>query len=183
MDYDAPARTVSVRDNGIGMTREEVVRQLGTIARSGTGEFLTQLNGEQRKDANLIGQFGVGFYSAFIVADRVVVTSLGAGLPAAEGVYWESDGQGEFSVENQEQDQRGTRVTLHLREDAAEFADEFRLRDLIRKYSDHIGFPVVMTVHPEAGRSGKKRPTLPKPSGPAPGLRSATRSIWISIGT
>lgn len=151
VDYDAPARTVSVRDNGIGMTREEVVRQLGTIARSGTGEFLTQLNGEQRKDANLIGQFGVGFYSAFIVADRVVVTSLGAGLPAAEGVYWESDGQGEFSVENQEQDQRGTRVTLHLREDAAEFADEFRLRDLIRKYSDHIGFPVVMTVHPEAG--------------------------------
>ena len=153
VEYDATAKTVSVEDNGIGMTREEVVRQLGTIARSGTGDFLSQLGGEQRKDANLIGQFGVGFYSAFIVADRVVVETRRAGLPDAEGVRWESDGQGEFSVESMERAGRGTRVTLHLREDAAEYADEFRLRNLIRKYSDHIAFPVVMTTLPEGGEA------------------------------
>lgn len=151
VEYDETARTVSVQDNGIGMTRDEVIRQLGTIARSGTGEFVTQLSGEQRKDANLIGQFGVGFYSAFIVADRVVVETRRAGAPEAEGVRWESDGQGEFSVEALERAARGTRVTLHLREDAAEYADEFRLRTLIRKYSDHIAFPVVMTTTPEEG--------------------------------
>jgi len=133
VEYDAKAKTVSVEDNGIGMTRDEVIRQLGTIARSGTGDFLNQLGGDQRKDANLIGQFGVGFYSAFIVADRVVVETRRAGLPEAEGVRWESDGQGEFSVEALERAGRGTRVTLHLREDAEEFADEFRLRNLIRK--------------------------------------------------
>jgi molecular chaperone HtpG len=153
VEYDAKATTVSVEDNGIGMTRDEVIRQLGTIARSGTGDFLNQLGGEQRKDANLIGQFGVGFYSAFIVADRVVVETRRAGLPEAEGVRWESDGQGEFSVEALERAGRGTRVTLHLREDAAEFADEFRLRNLIRKYSDHIAFPVVMTTRPEKGEA------------------------------
>jgi molecular chaperone HtpG len=153
VEYDAAARTVTVIDNGIGMTREEVVRQLGTIARSGTGDFVSQLSGEQKKDANLIGQFGVGFYSAFIVADRVVVETRRAGAPATEGVHWESDGQGEFTVETIERAERGTRVTLHLREDAAEFADEFRLRTLIRKYSDHIAFPVVMTTRPEEGEA------------------------------
>ncbi|MEO8224105.1 MAG: molecular chaperone HtpG [Gammaproteobacteria bacterium] len=146
VEFDPAARTVSVIDNGIGMTRDEVIRQLGTIARSGTGEFVTQLSGEQKKDANLIGQFGVGFYSAFIVADRVVVDTRRAGAPASDGVRWESDGQGEFSVEASERPERGTRVTLHLREDAAEFADEFRLRSLIRKYSDHIAFPVIMAT-------------------------------------
>ena len=151
VEYDVAARTVSVIDNGIGMTREDVVRQLGTIARSGTGDFLSQLSGEQRKDANFIGQFGVGFYSAFIVADRVVVETRRAGAPVTDGVHWESDGQGEFSVETIERAERGTRVTLHLREDAAEFADEFRLRTLIRKYSDHIAFPVIMTTRPEEG--------------------------------
>jgi molecular chaperone HtpG len=151
VEYDVAARTVSVIDNGIGMSREDVVRQLGTIARSGTGDFVTQLSGEQKKDANLIGQFGVGFYSAFIVADRVVVETRRAGAPATDGVHWESDGQGEFSVETIERAERGTRVTLHLREDAAEFADEVRLRALIRKYSDHIAFPVVMTTRPEEG--------------------------------
>jgi len=153
VEYDAAARTVSVEDNGIGMTREEVIRQLGTIARSGTGDFITQLSGEQRKDANLIGQFGVGFYSAFIVADRVVVETRRAGLPESEGVRWESDGQGEFSVEALKRPGRGTRVTLHLREDASEYADEFRLRTLIRKYSDHIAFPVVMATRPEEGEA------------------------------
>ncbi|MEQ1802721.1 MAG: molecular chaperone HtpG [Gammaproteobacteria bacterium] len=153
VEYDAGAKTVSVIDNGIGMNRDDVIRQLGTIARSGTGEFITQLSGEQKKDANLIGQFGVGFYSAFIVADRVVVETRRAGAPASDGVHWESDGQGEFSVENIERAERGTRVTLHLREDAAEYADEFRLRTLIRKYSDHIAFPVVMTASREGGET------------------------------
>ncbi|MEO8445345.1 MAG: molecular chaperone HtpG [Gammaproteobacteria bacterium] len=151
VEFDPAARTVSVIDNGIGMTRDEVIRQLGTIARSGTGEFITQLSGEQKKDANLIGQFGVGFYSAFIVADRVVVETRRADAPVSEGVRWESDGQGEFSVEASERPERGTRVTLHLREDAAEFADELRLRTLIRKYSDHIAFPVVMATTAEGG--------------------------------
>jgi len=153
VEYDTAAKTVSVVDNGIGMTREEVIRQLGTIARSGTGEFISQLSGEQKKDANLIGQFGVGFYSAFIVADRVVVETRRAGAAPSEGVHWESDGQGEYSVENLERPERGTRVTLHLREDAAEYADEFRLRTLIRKYSDHIAFPVVMTSTAEEGEA------------------------------
>jgi molecular chaperone HtpG len=126
------------------MSREDAIRQLGTIARSGTGDFLSKMTGEQRRDANLIGQFGVGFYSAFIVADRVEVLTRRAGAPDSEGVCWESDGQGEFSIESVDRPQRGTRVTLHLREDAAEFADEHRLRALIRKYSDHIAFPVLM---------------------------------------
>jgi molecular chaperone HtpG len=142
--FDTEARTVSIEDNGIGMSREDAIRQLGTIARSGTGEFLSKMTGEQRRDANLIGQFGVGFYSAFIVADRVEVLTRRAGAPASEGVRWESDGQGEFVIETIDRPERGTRVTLHLREDAAEFADEHRLRALIRKYSDHIAFPVLM---------------------------------------
>ena len=144
IEFDTEARTVSIEDNGIGMSREEAIRQLGTIARSGTGDFLSKMTGEQRRDANLIGQFGVGFYSAFIVADRVEVLTRRAGTPDSEGVRWESDGQGEFSIETIDRPQRGTRVTLHLREDAAEFADEFRLRALIRKYSEHIAFPVLM---------------------------------------
>jgi len=151
LSFDAAARTLTVADNGIGMSREEAVRQLGTIARSGTAEFLARLGEGQRKDANLIGQFGVGFYSSFIVADRVEVISRRAGLPAAEGVRWISDGQGEFTVETVDCPQRGTRVTLQLREDAAEFADEFRLRELIRKYSDHIAFPVRLDTGQEGG--------------------------------
>ena len=164
VEYDAAAKTVSVIDNGIGMSREQVVSQLGTIARSGTGEFLDQLSGEQRKDANLIGQFGVGFYSAFIVADRVTVHTRRAGAPAGEGVHWESNGQGEYSVETIERADRGTQVTLHLREDAAEFADEFRLRSLIRKYSDHIAFPVVMATgdKEESANSAKALWTRPR---------------------
>ena len=153
IEFDADGKTVSVIDNGIGMTRDQVIQQLGTIAKSGTGEFIANLSGEQKKDANLIGQFGVGFYSAFIVADRVVVETRRAGAPATDGVRWESDGKGEYSVEQVERPERGTRVTLHLREDAAEFADEFRLRNLIRKYSDHIAFPVLM-----ATRGGEGEP-------------------------
>ncbi len=134
--------TLSVIDNGIGMSRDELVDNLGTIARSGTAEFLKQMTGDEQHDAKLIGQFGVGFYSSFIVADKVTVESRRAGLPADEAVRWESDGQGEFSVESFERDERGTRVTLHLKQDEKEFAEALRIESLIRKYSDHIGFPV-----------------------------------------
>jgi len=144
IEADPEAGTLSVTDNGIGMSRDEVVQQLGTIAKSGTAEFIRRMSSEERADANLIGQFGVGFYSAFTVADRVEVLTRRAGLSAAEGVRWESAGEGEFTIENIERAERGTRVTLHLREDAREFAEDLRLRALIRKYSDHIAFPVLM---------------------------------------
>jgi molecular chaperone HtpG len=144
VELDEAAGTLSVTDNGIGMSRDQVVEQLGTIAKSGTGEFLKSLEGTEAKDAGLIGQFGVGFYSAFIVADRVEVFTRQAGAPAQAGVRWSSDGQGEFTVAETNRAERGTTVRLHLRDDAREFADDFRLRGLIRKYSDHIAFPVLM---------------------------------------
>jgi molecular chaperone HtpG len=136
---DAAERTISVADNGIGMSREEIVENLGTIAHSGTARYLERLTGDQKKDSQLIGQFGVGFYSGFIVAD-----TRKAGLPTSAGVRWRSDGKGEYTVEGIDRDQRGTMVTLKLRNDAAEFLDEHRVRELIRKYSDHIAFPVVL---------------------------------------
>ncbi len=141
---DPDKRTISITDNGIGMSRDEAVKQLGTIARSGTAEFIRDLEGNERKDANLIGQFGVGFYSSFIVASRVEVLTRRAGAAADEGVHWSSEGEGEFTVENIERPERGTSVILHLRDDAEEFAQDIRLRSLIRKYSDHIAFPVLM---------------------------------------
>jgi len=144
IDFDPEAKTFSVTDNGIGMTRDDVIQQLGTIARSGTSEYLAAMNADSKKDANLIGQFGVGFYSAFIVADKVEVFTRRAGTPVNEGVHWVSDGAGEFTVETIDRTERGTTVRLHLREDAEEFADDFRLRSLVRKYSDHIAFPVEM---------------------------------------
>ena len=147
--FDPKSRTVSVTDNGIGMSREEVATNLGTIAKSGTAEFLQQMTGDARKDAKLIGQFGVGFYSAFIVADRVEVETRRAGLASNEAVRWESDGQGEFTVENIERQDRGTRVTLHLKKAEKEFCEAARLETLIRKYSDHIGVPVYLV---EAGK-------------------------------
>ena len=144
--YDKDARTVSVSDNGIGMSRDELIGNLGTIARSGTAEFLSRMTGDEKEDARLIGQFGVGFYSAFIVADRVVVESRRAGLEASDGVRWESDGQGEFTVEAADIQGRGTRVTLHLKEDESGFAEPLRLENLIHKYSDHIAFPVTLAA-------------------------------------
>lgn len=144
VDYDSQAGTITVTDNGIGMSRDEVVQELGTIARSGTAEFLNQLTGDQQKDAELIGQFGVGFYSAFIVAERVEVLTRRAGRPSEEGVRWESSGEGEFTIETIDRPQRGTAVILHLREGEQEFADGTRLRHLVRTYSDHISVPVLM---------------------------------------
>ena len=144
ISFNKEAKTLTISDNGIGMSRDEVVDNLGTIAKSGTAQFMQKLSGDQKKDAQLIGQFGVGFYSAFIVADRVVVTSRRAGAPAGEGVRWECSGDAEFSVETVEKATRGTTIELHLKSDALEFADNWRLRSIIKKYSDHIAIPVVM---------------------------------------
>ncbi|HLS50891.1 MAG TPA: molecular chaperone HtpG, partial [Burkholderiaceae bacterium] len=144
VDYDAKARTITVADNGIGMSRDEVVANLGTIARSGTKEFFSQLTGDKQKDAHLIGQFGVGFYSSFIVADKVSVDTRRAGLAANDAVRWESDGQGEFSLTPIEKDERGTTITLHLRDDEDELLSGWKLREILRRYSDHISLPVQM---------------------------------------
>ena len=142
VSYDKEARTVTVRDNGIGMSRDEVVEHLGTIAKSGTREFFSRLSGDQARDSQLIGQFGVGFYSCFMVADRVTVVTRRAGTTRFEGVRWESGGEGDFSVETVDRTARGTEVTLHLRDDQDEFLDGFRLRAIIRRYSDHIPIPI-----------------------------------------
>jgi molecular chaperone HtpG len=142
--YDKAARTITVSDNGIGMSRQEAIDHLGTIAKSGTREFFAQLTGDQQKDAQLIGQFGVGFYSSFIVADRVTVVTRRAGTPATDAVRWESDGAGEFSVEPAERAESGTDVTLHLREDEGDLLEGFRLKSIVSKYSDHISAPIRM---------------------------------------
>jgi molecular chaperone HtpG len=142
--FDAEAKTLTIRDNGIGMSEEEAIAHLGTIAKSGTREFMSRLEGDQKKDANLIGQFGVGFYSGFIVADRMTVESRRAGLSADQGVRWSSTGTGDFEVETIAKPARGTDVTLHLREDEAEFLSTWKLKSIISKYSDHISLPILM---------------------------------------
>jgi len=142
--FDAEKKTVTINDNGIGMSTDEAVAHLGTIAKSGTREFMAKLEGEQKKDANLIGQFGVGFYSGFIVADRITVESRRAGLPAEEGVRWSSEGGGEFEVEAILRPTRGTSVTLHLRSGEEEFLSQWKLKSIISKYSDHISLPILM---------------------------------------
>ncbi|HEU5338950.1 MAG TPA: molecular chaperone HtpG, partial [Sulfuricaulis sp.] len=144
--YDKTARTITVSDNGIGMNRSEVIDNIGTIAKSGTRQFLDALTGDRSKDLKLIGQFGVGFYSSFIVADKVTLTTRRAGLGPEHGVRWESSGEGEYVIETIEKKMRGTEVTLHLRADADEFLDGFRLRTIVHKYSDHITLPIVMKM-------------------------------------
>ena len=155
VSFDADKGTLTISDNGIGMTREQVIDHLGTIAKSGTKEFLTALGQDQAKDSQLIGQFGVGFYSAFIVADKVTVKTRAAGEATDKGVLWESAGEGEYSVADIEKKSRGTDVILHLREDEKEFLNEWRLRDIIGKYSDHIGLPVEMLTK-EYDNEGKE---------------------------
>ncbi|MFN3770991.1 MAG: molecular chaperone HtpG [Ectopseudomonas guguanensis] len=142
LSFDKDAKTVTLEDNGIGMSRDEVIAHLGTIAKSGTADFLKNLSGDQKKDSHLIGQFGVGFYSAFIVADKVDVFTRRAGLSAAEGVHWSSKGEGEFEVATIEKAERGTRIVLHLKSGEEEFADGWRLRNIVKKYSDHIALPI-----------------------------------------
>lgn len=155
IDFDKKAGTITVRDNGVGMNREEVVQNLGTIAKSGTREFLEKLSSTQAKDSHLIGQFGVGFYSAFVVAEKVVVMTRRAGMNPDQGVYWESEGQGEFVIKNIEKPLRGTEVVLYLKKDQEEFLDEWRLKNIIAKYSDHILWPIMMEEKQEAGEDGK----------------------------
>src|ERR1700754_1624059 len=153
--WDPDARTVSVRDNGIGMSKDEVVANIGTIASSGTRRYLEALSGEQKADARLIGQFGVGFYSAFVVADKVTVITRRAGEPATAGVRWESDGKGEYTLEDTNVAERGTTVVLHLKADEDEFLKSWTLRSAVTKYSDHVAFP---TPRP-AEKHGKQDPT------------------------
>lgn len=141
---DKEARTITLSDNGIGMSRDEVIANLGTIAKSGTSEFLSKLSGDQAKDSHLIGQFGVGFYSSFVVADKVIVKTRRAGMQFDQGVYWESTGESDYIIKNIERAERGTEVILHIRMDDEEFLDEFRLRSIISKYSDHILLPILM---------------------------------------
>lgn len=157
VQFDPEARTVTLTDNGIGMSREDVIANLGTIAKSGTAEFLQNLTGDERKDSQLIGQFGVGFYSSFIVADAVDVYSRRADLPTGSGVHWHSAGDGEFTLADVDLPERGTRIVLHLKADSADFADGWRLRSLIRKYSDHISIPVQMLKEPDGE---EEQPTL-----------------------
>ena len=144
VSFDKEARTITISDNGIGMTRDDAVEHLGTIAKSGTKEFFSKLSGDQQKDAALIGQFGVGFYSGFIIADRITVETRRAGTDASAGVRWESTGAGDFTVEAINKANRGTDIILHLREGEDEFLSSWKLKSIIRKYSDHISLPIMM---------------------------------------
>jgi molecular chaperone HtpG len=156
IDVDKEARTITVRDNGIGMNRDEVIENIGTIARSGTREFFGQLTGDQEKDTHLIGQFGVGFYSSFLVSDKVTLTTRRAGLEHEHGIRWESSGDGEYELETVTKETRGTEVILHLREDADEFLETFRLHSIIHKYADHIPFPIRMPGTPMPAAEGEE---------------------------
>jgi molecular chaperone HtpG len=156
--FDREARTLTITDNGIGMSRQEVIEHIGTIAKSGTREFFTQLSGDQKKDAALIGQFGVGFYSSFIVADRVTLTTRRAGLTAEHGVRWESEGAGDYTLETVNKPARGTEIVLHLREGEDEFLSDWKIKSVIRTYSDHITLPIVMKK--TEWKDGVETPTL-----------------------
>jgi molecular chaperone HtpG len=156
VSYDKDAKTVTLEDNGIGMSREDAITHLGTIAKSGTADFMKNLSGDQKKDSHLIGQFGVGFYSAFIVADKVEVFSRRAGLDASEGVHWASKGEGEFEIATLDKPDRGTRIVLHLKDGEDEFADGWRLRNIIKKYSDHIALPIELPKEQTAGEGEEK---------------------------
>ncbi|MEW7858656.1 molecular chaperone HtpG [Pseudomonas chlororaphis] len=157
VSFDKDAKTVTLEDNGIGMSRDDVITHLGTIAKSGTADFMKNLTGDQKKDSHLIGQFGVGFYSAFIVADKVDVFSRRAGLDASEGVHWSSKGEGEFEVATIDKADRGTRIVLHLKSGEDEFADGWRLRNIIKKYSDHIALPIELPKE-AAAAEGEEKP-------------------------
>ncbi|MCL1125384.1 molecular chaperone HtpG [Shewanella surugensis] len=177
---DKEAGTMTIEDNGIGMTRDDVIEHLGTIAKSGTADFFKNLSGDESKDTQLIGQFGVGFYSSFIVADKVTVRTRAAGHSASEGVLWESAGEGDFTVETIEKASRGTVITLHLREEEKEFADDYRLRSIITKYSDHISVPVEMYKEgtPEQeGPDGPEGEKIPAVEGAWEPMNKAT-ALW-----
>ncbi|MBV7568768.1 molecular chaperone HtpG [Pseudomonas sp. PDM27] len=159
VSFDKDAKTVTLEDNGIGMSREDAITHLGTIAKSGTADFMKHLTGDQKKDSHLIGQFGVGFYSAFIVADKVDVYSRRAGSAASEGVHWSSKGEGDFEVATIDKAERGTRIVLHLKSGEDEFADGWRLRNIIKKYSDHIALPIELPKE-VAATEGEEKPAV-----------------------
>ncbi|WP_448132008.1 molecular chaperone HtpG [Stutzerimonas chloritidismutans] len=161
LSFDKDANTVTLEDNGIGMNRDDVIAHLGTIAKSGTADFLKNLSGDQKKDSHLIGQFGVGFYSAFIVADKVDVYSRRAGTPSSEGVHWSSKGEGEFEVATIDRAERGTRIVLHLKKGEEEFADGWRLRNIVKKYSDHIALPIELPKAPDSSLDGGEEKDKP----------------------
>ena len=176
VSFDSSARTITVSDNGIGMSRDEVVEHIGTIAKSGTREFLQALSGDQRKDATLIGQFGVGFYSAFVVADRVTLTTRRAGQPASESVRWESDGRGEYTLQTADLPTSGTVIVLHLREDEDELLNGYRLRSIIAKYSDHISLPILMPAETTDDEDGTGQPAPEAPVNQASALWARPKS-------
>ncbi|NPU93413.1 MAG: molecular chaperone HtpG [Gammaproteobacteria bacterium] len=174
LEFDKDKNTISLTDNGIGMNREEVISHLGTIAKSGTSEFLKNLTGDQKRDSRLIGQFGVGFYSAFVVADEVEVFTRKAGEPAENGVHWKSKGEGEFSVGQVERPARGTTIVLHLREGEQEFADGWRLRSIVKKYSDHISLPIEMLKEDHRSDEEKEK----EPQAPAFEVINKATALW-----
>jgi len=178
VDVDQDAKTITISDNGIGMTREEVIDNLGTIAKSGTAAFLEQLTGDQQKDSQLIGQFGVGFYSAFIVAERVEVHTRKAGEAQDQGVLWESHGESEFSIEERPREERGTSITLFLKDDCGEFAEDFRVRSVIKKYSDHISVPVMMLQTPPPAAPAEEGEDEPEPFVPEYEAVNAATALW-----
>jgi molecular chaperone HtpG len=174
VSYDKDAATITVADNGIGMSRAEVIEHIGTIAKSGTREFFQALTGDQRKDATLIGQFGVGFYSSFIVADRVDLTTRRAGLAADEAVRWSSDGRGQYTLEAAERPTRGTTIVLHVRDDDHDLLSEYQLRAIIRKYSDHISLPIVMPAE-------KRGPGAAEPTEKREEAEGAQEAAWDTV--
>ncbi len=164
VEFDKTDRTITVRDNGIGMSRDEVIQNIGTIAKSGTQEFVDQLTGDQSKDSHLIGQFGVGFYSAFIVADKVTLISRRAGVEKDQAVCWESEGTGSYTLEEVEKEERGTEVILHLKKEEDELLNSWRLRSVLTKYSDHVSLPIEMHAESEEGEATEKWETVNKAS-------------------
>jgi molecular chaperone HtpG len=176
IEVDKEKGTITIIDNGVGMTRAEVQEHIGTIAKSGTKQFFEALTGDQAKDSELIGQFGVGFYSAFIVADKVTLTTRKAGAPASEGVRWESTGEGDYTLESIEKSQRGTEIVLHLKEAESEFLDGYRIRSIVRKFSDHISLPIVMDKEPmpSATEEGEEE----KPAVPEEETINSASALW-----
>ena len=177
IEFNESLKTLTISDNGIGMTWDEAVTNLGTIAKSGTEEFLSHLTGEQAKDSGLIGQFGVGFYSAFIVADKVVLKSRRAGEPLANGIVWESSGEGEFTIDSCNKEDRGTQITLHLKSDAEEFLSDWRIRNIITKYADHISWPIVMKGLPKTSNSEEDKKEIEESETTFEAVNKAT-ALW-----
>jgi molecular chaperone HtpG len=182
VDFNEKEKTITIRDNGIGMTREEAIENLGTIAKSGTRAFFESLTGDQAKDANLIGQFGVGFYSAFVVSDKVTVKSRKAGMKSDQGVVWESEGSGEYTVNNIEKADRGTEIILHLKKDEDEFLNNWRLRNIITKYSDHILWPITMMQEvftpEEEPKEGEEKKKEEKPKEFKEEVVNKAKALW-----